>query len=460
MPFRLSCLLLLAALCHAPEAQVTWEPIGFEGLYVSEIVTRPGPSNTDTLYVVNRFTQQGGLYRLEPDGTWTQIDGRSYDALEELGDGTFLTRANQLALGVSHDGARTWETVTAIDGQCRHTLNNVHESALPPPIGAVAGEPPAVYVATGSICRSDDGGDTLRLAESGEGFCGEAGRILDIAELPPSNALPSGRLVAGAFNGMGYSSDGDTFTCSSFQGRFRYGIERVEVAADASHPFGGTVYAFLLDSTIGARTVRASEDGGETYEQRHVFGAEVDVGSIVKVTPIVLPDGSIVVGLTGFTRHPDGTGTNHIGGVVWSGDGARTWTLLTPEASGWAGDGVEDMELDRDGRLYVATRNGVWRSSGALPVASEASPEASGARLRITPNPASRTVRVALDLVSPEAANVTVYDARGREVYCEASGARGEHAWEVRTERWAAGVYVVRAEVGGEAITAHLTVAR
>ena len=203
-----------------------------------------------------------------------------------------------------------------------------------------------------------------------------------------------------------------------------------------------------------------SEDGGETYGERHVWTTEAGLTEPQSYVAVVLPDGSLVVGLEGCAPQPDGTRTCNSGGVVWSGDGARTWTELTPEASGWAGDGVEDMELGRDGRLYVATRNGVWRSSGALPVASETPPEASGARLRITPNPVAGAARIALSLAAPEAARLAVYDARGREVYGEASGARGEHAWEVRTERWAAGVYVVRAEVGGEAITAHLTVAR
>ncbi|WP_179271189.1 hypothetical protein [Rubricoccus marinus] len=41
-----------------------------------------------------------------------------------------------------------------------------------------------------------------------------------------------------------------------------------------------------------------------------------------------------------------------------------------------------------------------------------------------------------------------------------ASPARSEHAWEVDTSGWAAGVYVVRAETKDGAVSAGLTVAR
>ncbi|OZC01911.1 T9SS type A sorting domain-containing protein [Rubricoccus marinus] len=66
-----------------------------------------------------------------------------------------------------------------------------------------------------------------------------------------------------------------------------------------------------------------------------------------------------------------------------------------------------------------------------------------------------------LDLGAPEAVTVTVFDARGRAVWASGAGpARGEHAWEIDASAWAAGVYVVRAEIGGGAVSARLTVAR
>ncbi len=151
------------------------------------------------------------------------------------------------------------------------------------------------------------------------------------------------------------------------------------------------------------------------------------------------------------------------GVIVWSNDGGRTWQDLTGEGSGWGGHGVLDVELARDGRIYAATQSGVWRTVEAvsLPVSSEPEPPAaSGAALRVSPNPGAGAVRIALDLDTPEAAQLTVFDARGRAVHTEASGARTEHAWEVDTSAWAAGVYVARAEAGGAVTSARFTVAR
>ena len=106
-----------------------------------------------------------------------------------------------------------------------------------------------------------------------------------------------------------------------------------------------------------------------------------------------------------------GTGT---GGVYRTRDGGRTWEPITGVGSEWGGYGVETALVGRDGRLYVATYGGVWRTSEPLPVAAEAEPtEASGARLRVEPNPASGAVTIRLTLATPEAeVRVSVFDAR------------------------------------------------
>ena len=68
-----------------------------------------------------------------------------------------------------------------------------------------------------------------------------------------------------------------------------------------------------------------------------------------------------------------------------------------------------------------------------------------------------------LTLASPEAeVQVSVFDARGREVAVLASGplASGEHAFSLGTEPLAAGVYVVRAVVGGAVASGRFVVAR
>ena len=131
---------------------------------------------------------------------------------------------------------------------------------------------------------------------------------------------------------------------------------------------------------------------------------------------------------------------------------------------------VKGALLDVEGRLVVAApgsgldrRGGVYRTASPLPVASEAVPEASGARLRVEPNPTSGATTVLLTLTSPEAeVRVSVFDARGREVAVLASGVRaaGTHAFAVGTSPLAAGVYVVRAVVGDAVASGRFTVAR
>ena len=94
-------------------------------------------------------------------------------------------------------------------------------------------------------------------------------------------------------------------------------------------------------------------------------------------------------------------------------DGAR-WACWTGGSAGgrltgtWWGTG----SCADDGRRW-------WRCRGR-----RAPPEASGARLRVEPNPASGAAAVRLVLPSPEASvRVSVFDARGREVAVLACGA-------------------------------------
>ena len=332
-----------------------------------------------------------------------------------------------------------------------------------PPLGTSPGTAPAAYSAFGVLTRSDDDASSFYLVpfDGGDRDCAE-GQARDAADLPPSAAFPEGRIVVAVFNGMGYNTSDEGYTCSPFWQPFRWGVHQVEVHPDPAHPFGGTVYAVMRDFGVGFPAVYASEDGGESYAERETFLRENFLRAPQDITAAMTAEGAMVLGMVGVGEEPDGTLVSDRGKVIWSGDGGRTWTDLTPEGSGWGGHGVLDIELGRDGRVYVATYRGVWRTTGAVsfPVASAEPPEASGLGLTVAPNPASGEARVVLRLASPEAeVRVSVYDARGREVW-SASGARGwgEHEWAV--PGLAPGTYVVRARVDGEVSTARFTVVR
>ncbi|OZC03732.1 T9SS type A sorting domain-containing protein [Rubricoccus marinus] len=90
-------------------------------------------------------------------------------------------------------------------------------------------------------------------------------------------------------------------------------------------------------------------------------------------------------------------------------------------------------------------------------------PEASGASIGVSPNPTSGATTVRLQLPSRQTdVRVSIFDARGREVTTLASDAResGAHVLAIDTSAWAAGVYIVRAEVGGVVASARFVVAQ
>ncbi len=128
--------------------------------------------------------------------------------------------------------------------------------------------------------------------------------------------------------------------------------------------------------------------------------------------------------------------------------------------------------LGPDGRLYVGgvRLGGVvgnvpgWTFRTVLPVvAGEAAPEAlERVGVSVRPNPAGGRVEVVVRAAEAGAARVVVVDALGREVAVVLDGAvsAGETVAALDTSGWPAGVYVVRAAVGGQTATARLVVAR
>ncbi len=458
------------ALGSTPEAQVRWEHLGFDQ-QTSHLVLVRGPASDgsqDTLYTKFVKTIERGIYRYDEPG-WTlmrQNNVINLSGLEALTSGAIINAygVGSYPLEVSRDGGRSWTNTETDEPFACDNMARAHESALAPPLGNPADTPPALYIGLSGLCRSDDGGTSFYAIDfdDSNGACDE-GRSYDVADLPPSAAFPDGRLLVAAYNGMGYNTSDGRYTCSEFWEPFRWGVEAVEVHPDTAHPYGGTAYAILRITGQGFPGIYASEDGGETYQERRLFGRGSEIEYPQSLAVVLNGNGTLVAGIDGGDILSDGTIVDDRGAIAWSHDGGRTWEELTGEGTGWGDFGVRDVEVGRDGRIYAATHGGVWRTTEAvrLPVSSEPEPpEASGAELRITPNPASGAVRIALELDAPEAAMLRIFDARGREVHTEASGARGTHAWEVSTTRWSPGVYIARVESGGDTVTAQMTVAR
>ena len=172
--------------------------------------------------------------------------------------------------------------------------------------------------------------------------------------------------------------------------------------------------------------VAYSDDGGETWSTPLALpdaqdgGVGYGGGMFVSLAPIGLPRSSLAVMARGYIYRTD--------------DGGESWALVGRAPVPHEVTYARDVLLDEAGRLVVAApggnvdrRGGVFRTANPISVAAEvAPPEASGAVLRIEPNPASGVAQVRLALASPEAdVRVSVFDARGREVAVLASGARG-----------------------------------
>ena len=328
-----------------------------------------------------------------------------------------------------------------------------------PPRGAVG----AIHALGRDTLIIDEPGGAYRSVDAGRSWTRHEsiGRTLRIVEIPAG--LPyAGRLVAVQGSGMAHLSDDRGASWREATGWLyaAYGndarAERVAVVTTGPHA------GRLLGAGISG--VTRSDDGGDTWRQ----------------TATILPYGAFatcvdVVDLGGGQA----AAVMMRGPVWWTGDAGETWSLwaeweeLFPPEEQAAEEGnvrARWAQAGPDGRLYVGVSSSswalpVWDKRTSVPVvavAEEPAPrEASGARLRVSPNPTSGAVRIALEVGTPEAVAVTVYDARGRTVWASGAGpARGDHAWEVDTSGWAAGVYVVRAEIGGEVVSERLTVAR
>ena len=292
------------------------------------------------------------------------------------------------------------------------------------------------------------------------------GEERDFEDVPPSPALQAGRLLVGLYNGVSYSDGGGaSWQASSLYQFGRYIAHEVHFHPVPGHPYGGVVLAIVDEPGIQppgpSGALWASDDGGVTWVVRTRFDlAALAIEEVSRGRLFTAPDGVLWAGLTfgtGPGPHPCRVSRSFDGGATW----ARADGGFTPLPGSDYGFEVNDFKLGRDGRLYAATDYGVWRTTGPA-VASAAPATADGPRLTVRPNPAGASVSVIVTVGEPGPAVVTVLDVTGREVARVHAGpiGAGETPLALDTSGWAAGVYVVRATVGGRTETARLVVTR
>ena len=397
-------------------------------------------------------------------GAWHALCTRSgcnapYDGLITAA-GTFVVGAQAGPTGIARGTNRGRRWQLRVDGYSASPFVELG------PVGP--GGAPVILAGTGSFS-----GGTFRSA--GDGAAGTwapsalaGGKFEALAVLPPSAALPGGRILAGVWNGITYSDDGGlSYRPSSAFGQAAYIAWSFAFLSQAGHPYGGVTYAGVQTLSYGefagAEALR-SDDGGATWVLAHHFTAaelEMPVPEYADVTEVVLlaaPDGVLWAGIGHRAEIPNR------GGVMRSTDGGVTWARADAgfrDASG-RGYRVNQLRLSRTGVLYAATERGVWRTTAAV-VASEAAPaEAAEIGVSVRPNPAGGRVEVVLTLAAAGPVRVAVVDALGREVALVLDGAAraGETVAAVETGAWPAGVYVVRVVAGSQTAAARLVVAR
>lgn len=463
-----SALVLAVALAQGGAAQenpVAWEPLPV-------VSGRPGTTAHNVAFLLGAGPADGGLvwisdygpllYAPGAPGTW---EGSDWVKLCAVGCAPFdglVTDAGSVLIGAPA-GA------TAIDrlppgGPWEYEVNNagggtttLFQASIP----ALSGADGRGFIFGGSYFadRSDDDGRDGSWARLGE----PGGEVVVFGEVPPSDALPRGRLLAGLYNGVAFSDDGGATWApgAGAYGFARYVAGSFAFVPEAGHPYGGAVLAGVDDLEWGrdsTATVYRSDDGGATWARAHRFSpSALGLANTNTVALLATPDGAVWAGVTyllgGNSRYRTGT-------VARSTDGGRTWTKM---AEGYGGHGVEAVRLGPDGRLYVGSVVGVWRTTAPLVAVAgaPAPPTNGGPAVRVFPNPAGAAVEVAVRLGAPAWARVEVVDVRGRVVAVAHDGPLpAEAVVRLGVEGLAPGAYVVRVVAGGAQASARLVVTR
>ena len=454
---------LLATGAAAQTGPVSWEPLPV-------VPGRPGTIAYDVAFDPARPLDRGGLlwmseygplrYAPGDPGTWEGSDwvnlctlgcAPSAGLLASTGTVLIASPAGSTVLDRLPPGG-PWEYDVGPGGDF------VFEAALPALRGPDGRRP--LYVGTNFLYRSDDDGR----AGSWEGVGDPGGRLEALAEVPPSGPLPDGRLLAAVWNGVTYSDDGgETWAPGAgAYGYARYIARSFAFVPEPGHPYGGAVLAGVDDLEWGrdsTATVYRSDDGGASWARLHRFRpSALGLANANGVELFAGPDGTVWAGVTDDVGGPEAWP----GAIARSGDGGRTWA---PAQDGYGGYRVRSVGAGPDGRLYVGSDVGVWRTTGpvfAVSGGAGPAPEAVGVGVGVAPNPAGVRATVTLRLSGTGRVRVTVVDALGREVAVVHDGpAVDGERFEIETSGLAPGVYRVRAATADRvSAAAALTVAR
>ena len=383
----------------------------------------------------------GQVWRLAPGATtWEEVGNSPGSYILPIGPDTLLAGFNAGDGGIrrSLDGGRSWPWDLVSDFGLDFFASSTGRLLVGSGGDVVAG-------------YSDDRGATWHEAT----FTGGDPGITMAVDQFPDGHPQAGRLVAACFGGglMYSDDDGRTWHESSLWEGFGFNVTSVAVGSD------GRAWATAYGDGVPGATLYGSADGGETWAAvgHNAFATRGTAAYVVALPGGAGPGVLVVVGYNGN---------------VWrSVDGAESWRLAGRIPYESELSHATDVIVDAEGRLYVAViapggdDEWVYRTTAPVVAVSSAhppprAPEA-GVEVHVFPNPAGGVATAVLTLAAPEHVRVVVYDVQGREVAVLHDGpAAGRLSVPVETPGWAPGVYVVRAEAGGQTATARLVVTR
>ena len=281
------------------------------------------------------------------------------------------------------------------------------------------------------------------------------GDAMTYDEVPVSDSLPNGRLLAGVLGGITISDDGGQ-TWNGAQGGYpgRIGFS-FAFLPEPEHPYGGTLYAGMQDFALvedSSATVYRSEDGGATWTLHYRFSpSALGLAGAAWVQIEATPDGVLWAGVSPL----HGGSSPGSGAIARSEDGGETWELAQTGFDGWR---IRSLDLGPNGRLYASTDVGLWRTVEPVFVAATDVPDEEPLELVVQPNPSRQLVTLELMGLQPERYQLVVVDSVGREVTRTelASGS----SWRLDVSSWAPGVYHVRVGEGHAVEAASFTVVR
>ena len=301
---------------------------------------------------------------------------------------------------------------------------------------------------------------------------GYLGRTRDLDQVPPSDSLPQGRLLAATSAGVVASDDlGHTWYVTEGSYEIGYG-STLAFAPEPGHPYGGAVLGGFIDAVLPDRNRRAivarSDDGGASWREIWRYDPDEWGDGDIGTNPHLFagPDGAVWMSV--YRRIGPGPYPSRL---LRSTDSGATWHAAdaglasVPIGSDAALPVVEVLAMTGgpDGRIYAGTGWGVWRTTEPVfAVAGEAAPELD-ARLAVAvhPNPTGGRATVSVSLAAPERVRLAVFDVQGREVAVIHQGPASDgERFQIETGALAPGAYVVRVTSASGAAAAGLTVMR